>query len=697
MVRFSCFQAHIHSHKSKKTVHLSAEAMQKALEDSSENQCMKEFTNLAGTSPSHLQMQGDTPNTNVNPDTCVSSIERDWKSEEIKSNGSIESDIGIHKGGLIKKSMSLGSGLDWKGRASCGVNCEDEACQGFSCDGSHDGSGSVVPAGGNNPGINLPNQFQEAIPSDSLQMGSDMFNNESIFSIGDPPHSEKEGRENSDEQFLCGESSDHAPRTPPVIVKSRSVPNIGSYGEHSSYASFAPRSRSSEDLNVLDSRQKEMMAHEVGPQRIPDEDRDDYALDNEKNNCENPADDSCDNSNYEGLSKDWIVPVMDEANTVKNIQGEFSVCGRDGLPSKDFKIKRIEDWVMDLQHCSPLEEKNELSTSAVHQELRSDTVLDSLITARFNSKVNPGMEAAKNYLSSLTATTTTAQLANHGLVVIPFLSTFVSLRALNLSGNAIVRITAGALPRGLHVLNISKNNISTIEGLRELTRLRVLDLSYNRILRIGHGLASCSSLKELYLAGNKISEVEGLHRLLKLHVLDLRFNKISTAKCLGQLAANYNSLQAISLEGNPAQKNVGDEQLKKYLQGLLPHLAYFNRKSIKLGTLKDAPDRPARLGTTAHQIDRGLRSDLKTTRKGSHGLAGHKVASSSSIHGRRNHVVAAASSKPSSSRHVRQPPPSGTKTTTQRHHFNDLGSKLLSFKSDHSVRRSRSEGTLAAL
>lgn len=52
------------------------------------------------------------------------------------------------------------------------------------------------------------------------------------------------------------------------------------------------------------------------------------------------------------------------------------------------------------------------------------------------------------------------------------------------------RIAAGALPRGLHVLNLSKNNISTIEGLRDLTRLRVLDLSYNRILRIGHGMTS---------------------------------------------------------------------------------------------------------------------------------------------------------------------------------------------------------------
>jgi Leucine-rich repeat (LRR) protein len=51
-----------------------------------------------------------------------------------------------------------------------------------------------------------------------------------------------------------------------------------------------------------------------------------------------------------------------------------------------------------------------------------------------------------------------------------------------------VRVTAGALPKGLHMLSLSKNNISIIEGLRELTRLRLLDISYNRISRIGHGM-----------------------------------------------------------------------------------------------------------------------------------------------------------------------------------------------------------------
>lgn len=50
-----------------------------------------------------------------------------------------------------------------------------------------------------------------------------------------------------------------------------------------------------------------------------------------------------------------------------------------------------------------------------------------------------------------------------------------------------VQISAGSLPKGLHSLDLSRNKIAVIEGLRELTRLRVLNLSYNRISRIGHG------------------------------------------------------------------------------------------------------------------------------------------------------------------------------------------------------------------
>ncbi|KAJ0446730.1 putative leucine-rich repeat domain superfamily [Helianthus annuus] len=373
-----------------------------------------------------------------------------------------------------------------------------------------------------------------------------------------------------------------------------------------------------------------------------------------------------------GLSKDWIVPA-DELGKGKSVQEDYSVRQWAELPNEDFKIKRIEKWVMDLKHSSSLEETNMLSDLDRQGKNGKTTILDPSAASKNDVKSTLGMDAAKQYISSLNAAATTAQLANHGLVVIPFLSAFSSLRALNLSGNSIVRITAGALPRGLHILNLSKNSISTIEGLRELTRLRVLDLSYNRILRIGHGLASCSSLKELYLAGNKISEVEGLHRLLKLNVLDLRFNKLSTTKSLGQLAANYNSLQAVSLEGNPAQKNIGDEQLKKFLLSLLPHLAYYNRQSIKSGTMKDSADRAARLGISAHQIDRGVRSDSKK-----------------STHGRKSQGAGGRG------RHVRLPP-SGVKVTGNRHQFHDVSSKLVSFRPDLGMRRTHSEGLLKAV
>lgn len=102
------------------------------------------------------------------------------------------------------------------------------------------------------------------------------------------------------------------------------------------------------------------------------------------------------------------------------------------------------------------------------------------------------------------------------------------------------------------------------------------------------GLSNCTLIKELYLAGNKISNVEGLHRLLKLTVLDLSFNKLTTAKALGQLVANYHSLLALNLIGNPVQANIGDDQLRKTVTSLLPHLTYLNKQPIKPQRAREA-------------------------------------------------------------------------------------------------------------
>lgn len=717
MFRFSCFSSHIHCHKQKKTVHISSKPMHKVQEDCSSNQSLENFNYLQVADSPGPKPEGDAVKTLTDCGTAYS-VGCECKSEEMEKSAPDYDMLTSITVSHMKKSQSLASGLDMKAMGPGDIAREDEMDQQFCCDESPDNFHGLN--GAKDSGASTPRQSQEVLSSDGCQINGDGVNHDSICSMGDVPkvnhdsvcstgdfqrfnhvsicsmgdvqQSEKEGLGNSDCHLSgLGESFVHRQCTPAAILKSVSLPNIDSPGR----AYLLPRCRSAEDLSVRFLKQKQMLTHEGKTHVLQHLGRNDEEWNNnEKNNFENQVSESY---GCVGSSKNWIIPEPDEVNEQGNLQKSSLCFQRDELPNEEFKVKRIEEWVFELQHCcSPLEESNGFLSEG-YGSPKSSNVLDVAPATRMEGNISkPSMEAVKKYISSLSGTCTAAQLVNHGLVVIPFFGAFSSLRAINLSGNAIVRITAGALPRGLHVLNLSKNSISVIEGLRELTRLRVLDLSYNRLLRIGHGLASCSSLKELYLAGNKISEVEGLHRLLKLNVLDLRFNKISITKCLGQLAANYASLQAISLEGNPAQKNVGDEQLKKYLQGLLPHLAYLNRLPTKSGTLKDTAERSARLGMSAHQIERSLKSDLKAMRKTTHSSASQKLLSSSHRGGRRSSQLT-TTPKPSKGRHVR-PLPNGARIGHQLPNLHDFNSKHLpNLKSELSMRRSRSEGTLARL
>nr|VDD64787.1 unnamed protein product [Brassica oleracea] len=238
-------------------------------------------------------------------------------------------------------------------------------------------------------------------------------------------------------------------------------------------------------------------------------------------------------------------------------------------------MKRVDEWVrgLDVDTVIPVnEEEDKPSFMASSKMVRSPSG---------NVNDSEAIVHANSLIQSLSKSSSMAHISSIGLKAVPSISHFTSLKSIDLSNNFIVQITPASFPKGLHALNLSKNKISVIEGLRELTRLRVLDLSYNRISRIGQGLSNCTLIKELYLAGNKISNVEGLHRLLKLIGLDLSFNKIATTKAIGQLVANYNSLVALNILGNPIQSNVGEDQLRKTVSSLLPKLVYLNKQLIK--------------------------------------------------------------------------------------------------------------------
>lgn len=255
--------------------------------------------------------------------------------------------------------------------------------------------------------------------------------------------------------------------------------------------------------------------------------------------------------------------------------------------SESSPFARVDEWVKGLETEYPLPvidnyENDEgiifpPSPETGKSPVRSTTHL----TRQHDINLSEEILHANSVIETLNSSSTVAHISGIGLKAIPLISSFCSLRSINLSNNFIVQIAPGSLPKGLNTLNLSRNKINTIDGLRELTRLRVLDLSYNRISRIGHGLSNCTLIKELYLAGNKISDVEGLHRLFKLTVLDLSFNKVSTTKALGQLVANYNTLQALNLLGNPIQSNISDDHLRKAVCDLLPKLVYLNKQPIK--------------------------------------------------------------------------------------------------------------------
>ncbi|KAH1253320.1 Protein phosphatase 1 regulatory subunit pprA [Glycine max] len=293
---------------------------------------------------------------------------------------------------------------------------------------------------------------------------------------------------------------------------------------------------------------------------------------------------------------------------------------------------RVDEWVKDLEiQQPPLEDDfNDDNIGSIAFPPSPD---DGRSMARSTAQLiqHPDANLSKEILNansvvqSLNPASTAAHISSIGIKAIPSLSHFFSLRCVNLSNNLIVHITPGFLPKGIHTLNLSRNKISTIEGLRELTRLRVLDLSYNRISRIGQGLSNCTLVKELYLAGNKISDVEGLHRLLKLTVLDLSFNKIATTKALGQLVANYNSLQALNLLGNPIQSNISDDQLRKAVCGLLPKLVYLNKQSIKTQRGREILTDSVAKAALGNSSRTSYRRALK---KG----GGHGGSSSSSVH-----------------------------------------------------------------
>ena len=96
-------------------------------------------------------------------------------------------------------------------------------------------------------------------------------------------------------------------------------------------------------------------------------------------------------------------------------------------------------------------------------------------------------------VQSLNGFSSTAHISGMGLKVMLMIMPFSDLCAVNLYG--IVHISSRSLPMGLYSLNLSPKKIANVKRLlRKLTKLRALNLSYNRISRIGRVRTSSPTL-----------------------------------------------------------------------------------------------------------------------------------------------------------------------------------------------------------
>jgi len=119
-----------------------------------------------------------------------------------------------------------------------------------------------------------------------------------------------------------------------------------------------------------------------------------------------------------------------------------------------------------------------------------------------------------------------------------------NLKKLELPHNEITSIDV-ILPKTLEHLNLKCNGLKRIEGLYNLSNLKILNLSHNKLIKI-EGLDKLHNLHSLNLSYNYIKRMENIGHLYKLTNLNVGNNHIEKIRDL----ENLSSLKTLNIEFN---------------------------------------------------------------------------------------------------------------------------------------------------
>ncbi|EKF32827.1 hypothetical protein MOQ_003317 [Trypanosoma cruzi marinkellei] len=157
---------------------------------------------------------------------------------------------------------------------------------------------------------------------------------------------------------------------------------------------------------------------------------------------------------------------------------------------------------------------------------------------------------------------TSFDLSHNHIEQLHQLDALTALTRLNVSYNKIARI--GFLPVTITELDLSHNSLPSLEGIGSLPHLRDLNVSYNCLKNL-MGLSRSQPLQVLRAGGNRIVSTIGLESMAQLRLLSLDHNLIDNANELHFLSSTT-CLEMLSLRENPVANMNGYRTLVARLQ-----------------------------------------------------------------------------------------------------------------------------------
>ncbi|PKU49681.1 leucine-rich repeat and iq domain-containing protein 1 [Limosa lapponica baueri] len=227
----------------------------------------------------------------------------------------------------------------------------------------------------------------------------------------------------------------------------------------------------------------------------------------------------------------------------------------------DIEKKRI-NWINTCKPWSKIYEENQRKQATIKKRPRKSSVskMPPLSTQEI---INSGPWSTLQQVTTLTledlpacSLSTLSECTNLqvltlrrcGLAALEGLSSCKDLKYINVEENNIQIIDCENL-ENLCVLILNKNHLSSVCGLDGCVNLQNLELSYNRITRIG-GLESLKNLQQLIVDHNQLISTKGLCEAPSLIHLDCSFNHLTQVEGI----ENCGLLQILKLQGNNLQE-----------------------------------------------------------------------------------------------------------------------------------------------